>query len=103
VEIIQQKLLELTRDSMSDLFANALVNVNGQLKTYPIYKTTLDGNKIVKYIYLDDVQAQGQILSATLVDNQGNALAVKHMNIIKGDSGLLIAFQFVLKVEANAG
>ncbi len=103
MEIIQQKLLELTRDSMSDLFANALVNVNGQLKTYPIYKTTLDGNKIVKYIYLDDVQAQGQILSATLVDNQGNALAVKHMNIIKGDSGLLIAFQFVLKVEANAG
>lgn len=103
MDIIQQRLLDLTRDSMSGLFASALVNVNGQLKPYPIYKTVIDGMKVTKYIYLDDVAAQGQILNATLVDSQGNSLAVKNMNIIKGDDGLLLAFQFVIKVEASAG
>jgi len=103
LEIIQQRLLELTRDSVSGFFASALVNVNGQLKPYPIYKTVIDGMKITKYVYLDDVAAQGQILNAVLVDSQGNSLAVKNMNIIKGDDGLLLAFQFVIKVEASAG
>lgn len=103
MEIIQQRLLDLTRDSMSGFFASALVNVNGQLKPYPIYKTVIDGLKVTKYIYLDDVAATGQILNAALVDSQGNSLAVKNMNIIKGDNGLLLAFQFIIKVEVSAG
>lgn len=101
--IVQNRLLELLRDDLSGHVANALVNVDGQLRTYPIFKTTVNGLKVTKYVYLDDVQAQGKILAASLIDSSGNALATKPLNITKGDSGLLIAFEFEVKVEVSAG
>ncbi|MFI8714427.1 hypothetical protein [Brevibacillus brevis] len=97
--IIQNRLLELLRDDMSNHFAAALINVDGILRSYPIHKTLKNGVKVTKYIYLDDVEAQGQIQSAVLVDTGGNALAIKNMQVIKGDSGLLIAFEFSLEVK----
>ncbi|MGO0058660.1 hypothetical protein ACTID9_01100 [Brevibacillus fluminis] len=99
--IIQNRLLELLRDDLSGHFASALVNVDGQIKTYPIFNTVTAGLKVTKYVYLDDVQAQGQILGATLVDSDGNALANKPLSITKGDSGLLIAFEFSVEVKAE--
>lgn len=101
MQIIQQRLLELLRDDLSNHVASALVNVNGALKTYPIQKTVANGLKVTKYIFLNDVAAQGQISSATLVDSSGNALATKPLSITKGDSGLLIAFEFEVKVEVG--
>ncbi|MFS0556860.1 hypothetical protein [Brevibacillus sp. 179-C9.3 HS] len=100
--IVQQKLVELLRDSLSNHVASALVNVNGAIKAYPIHKTTINGLKVTKYIFLNDVQAQGQIHSASLVDSTGNTLANKPLNITKGDSGLLIAFEFEVKLEVSA-
>lgn len=100
--IIQQRLLELLRDNLSNHVASALVNANGSLKSYPIQKTVVNGLKVTKYIFLNDVAAQGQISSATLVDASGNALATKSFSITKGDSGLLIAFEFEVKVEVSA-
>jgi hypothetical protein len=99
--IVQNRLLELLRDDLNGHVANALVNVDGQVKTYPIFKTSINGMKVTKYIYLDDVQAQGQIQAASLVDSTGNALATKPLSITKGDSGLLIAFEFEVKVEVS--
>lgn len=97
--IVQNRLLELLRDNLSGHVTNALINVDGQLKTYPIFKTSVNGMKVTKYIYLDDVQSQGQIQSASLMDSSGNALAIKPLSITKGDSGLLIAFEFSLEVK----
>ncbi|KZE55779.1 hypothetical protein AV540_00045 [Brevibacillus parabrevis] len=99
--IVQNRLLELLRDDLSGHVSTALINVDGQLKTYPIFKTTISGMKVTKYVYLDDVQARGQIMAASLVDSTGNTLATKTLSITKGDSGLLIAFEFEVKVEVS--
>ncbi|WGV59391.1 hypothetical protein QIH01_28630 [Brevibacillus brevis] len=97
--IIQNRLLELLQDDLSNQIKGALINVDGTLRSYPIYKTIKNGFKVTKYIYLDDVQAQGRIQSAVLVDSDGNALAIKNMQVVKGDSGLLVAFEFSLEVR----
>ncbi|MGC5327115.1 hypothetical protein [Brevibacillus sp. SYSU BS000544] len=99
---MQNRLLELLQNDVSNHINKALVNVDGQLKSYPIFKTTSSGFKVTKYVYLDDIQAQGQIQTVSLLDSSGNTLATKSLNIKKGDSGLLIAFELEVKVEVSS-
>lgn len=102
MNIVQNRLIELLRDDISTHVAGALVNINGELLSYPIFKTTVSGNKITKYVYLSDQETTGQIMSATLVDSSGNALAIQPLTEIKTARGFLIAFEFEVKVGVSA-
>lgn len=96
---VSQKMMDALRDAAADQIDHAMVNVEGELKSYLIHKIHKTLNEFIAYVYIDDVEAQGVIRGAFLVDTAGDSLMSHDMLITKGDSGLLIAFQFKLKVE----
>ncbi|WP_246615629.1 hypothetical protein ACKE5C_11050 [Aneurinibacillus thermoaerophilus] len=100
--IVQPLLLELLRDDLSNHVASALINVDGQLRAFPIFKTAVHGLKITKYVYLDNT-TQGQIQSASLINGEGNTLVHKPVSITKTETGLLIAFEFELQLKVEVG
>jgi hypothetical protein len=99
--IVQPLLLQLLRDDVSRHVDHALVYIDGQPQTFPIFKTDINGMRLTKYIYLDDT-VQGNIQSFSLMDSTGNTLANKPVLITKVETGLLIAFEFEVKVEVTA-
>ncbi|BAU28948.1 hypothetical protein DFP93_103205 [Aneurinibacillus soli] len=99
--IVQPLLLQLLRDDISRHVDHAFVNINGQPQTFPIFKTDVNGMRLTIYIYLDDT-VQGNIQSFSLMDSTGNTLAIKPVSVTKVETGLLIAFEFEVKVEVKA-
>lgn len=100
--IVQQKLLSLLTGDLSDHVDHALVVINGQVKSYPIFRRLQEGNKITIYVYLNDEGDTGLIQTATLVDSTGEALAIKPTAITKGAAGVMIAFAFTITIQGGA-
>lgn len=100
--IIQPLFLTDIAQDMSARINHALVNVAGDLKHYPIFRSEIKGTSLYVYIYIPDNELIGeQILGASLMRADGNTLANKPLNAIKGDKGFLIAFEFLIKVEGT--
>ncbi|WP_255298515.1 hypothetical protein [Brevibacillus dissolubilis] len=102
VTVIQPLLMERLLLDLSGHIRHAQVKVNGQQYIYPIHKTVITENQVTSYVYLNDVEAQGQVENVSLLDSDGSVLAIKPTTITKGDSGLLVAFVFTLKMEVSA-
>ncbi|WP_342435909.1 hypothetical protein NSS79_20515 [Paenibacillus sp. FSL L8-0436] len=103
-EVIKPLLLDKLVSDLSGHIAGALVNIDGQQVVYPIYNTIVSGLSVRKYIYITETQAVGkQLLGAALLDVDGNILADQPLTVTKNDKGFLIAFEFVLRLEASAG
>ncbi|KTD88189.1 hypothetical protein [Paenibacillus etheri] len=103
-DVIKQLLLEKLISNLNGHIVSARVNIGGVQTTYPIYNTIVSGMSVRKYIYITETQAIGkQLLGAALLDAEGNILADQPLLVTKNDKGFLIAFEFVLRLEANAG
>jgi hypothetical protein len=92
----------ITNDGLNKL-ANEIENcidhgtytVDGQKKDTPIYKVSVDGNKIRIFLYLDETEGIGTLSEFELIDEDGDVFAEKADSIEKGDlKGLLVAFDF---------
>lgn len=103
-DVIKQLLLDKLINDLNGHIREARVNIGGAQTSYPIYKTVVSGLSVRKYIYIEEAQAIGkQLLGAALLDLDGNILADQPLTVTKNDKGFLIAFEFVLRLEANAG
>ncbi|UQZ34614.1 hypothetical protein C2I18_14425 [Paenibacillus sp. PK3_47] len=103
-DVIKQLLLEKLINNLSGHIKGAWVNIGGVQTAYPIYNTIVSGMTVRKYIYITETQAVGkQLLGAALLDVDGNILADQPLTVIKNDKGFLIAFEFILRLEASAG
>lgn len=103
-DIIKPLLLNKLLQDLDGYIINARVNIGGAQAVYPVYKTVVSGLSVRKYIYIEETQAVGQqLLGAALLDADGNILAEQPLTVTKNDKGFLIAFEFVLKLEANTG
>ncbi|AMA74012.1 MULTISPECIES: hypothetical protein [Aneurinibacillus] len=100
--IIQPLFLTNIVQDMDNRIDHALVNVAGELAKYPIFRSEIQEKKLTVYIYIPDNEAIGkQILGASLMSKDGNTLANKPLNAIKGDKGFLIAFEFSVEVKVK--
>lgn len=82
-------------NSIEEFIDHGTYTVNGQKKTTPIYKVSIDNNKIRIFLYLDESEGVGNLSEFELIDEDGNVFAEKADNIEKGNlKGLLIAFDF---------
>lgn len=102
-EVIKSLLLDKLVSDLSGHVTSARVNINGEEAEYPIFNTVISGLTVRKYVYITEIQAIGEtLLGASLLDVDGNLLADQPLNVIKNDKGFLIAFEFVLRLEASA-
>lgn len=103
-DVIKQLLLDKLINDLNGHIREARVNIGGAQTAYPIYKTVVSGLSVRKYIYIEEAQAIGkQLLGAALLDLDGNILADQPLAVTKNDKGFLIAFEIVLRLEANMG
>ncbi|GGF82602.1 hypothetical protein GCM10010912_29640 [Paenibacillus albidus] len=103
-DIVQPLLLDNLIRGLSGYITGARVKIDGEQVDFPIQKTVISGLSVRKYIYITETQAVGQqLFEASLLDQYGNALAVQPLTVIKNDKGFLIAFEFVLRLEASSG
>jgi hypothetical protein len=95
---IDKQLLRL-QDSLS----HATYLLNGQQKQVDIFKTEIDQNLIKVFVYLDDT-VSGTVSNISLVDKDGDVIALAEREFIKPQSkGLysVFAYRFV-EVEVIA-
>lgn len=103
-DVIKPLLLNKLIQDLDGHIVNARVNIGGAQAAYPIYKTVVSGLSVRKYIYIEETEAVSQqLLGAVLLDAYGNILADQPLTVTKNDKGFLIAFEFVLRLEGNAG
>ncbi|MEK4853898.1 hypothetical protein NST04_28945 [Paenibacillus sp. FSL H7-0756] len=103
-DVIKQLLLDKLINDLNGHIREARVNIGGVQTAYPIHNTVVSGLAVRKYIYITETQAVGkQLLGAALLDVEGNILADQPLTVTKNDKGFLIAFEIVLRLEANAG
>lgn len=86
-------------------FKNALVGLiqqgkytkNGVVYTTPIFKTSIVGDNVNIYLYLDDT-VSGNITQIQLIDRDGVVFDSQPENITKPSiNGLLVTFTYSLK------
>lgn len=86
-------------------FKNALIGLilqgkytkDGVVYTTPIFKTSVIGDDINIYLYLDD-KVSGNITQAQLIDRDGDVFDTQNLSINKPSiNGLLITFTYNLK------
>lgn len=103
-DVIKPLLLNNLLRDLNGYISSARMTIAGEQVSFPIHRTVVSEMSIRKYIYLTETQAVGKQLSeASLVDAQGNILAAQPLNVAKNDKGFLIAFEIVLRLEANTG
>ena len=94
---IQQLLVDVTADFISNYVRGAVITIDGVDVDYPIYKTIRDGNKIKKLVYIQS--EEGLVTDAIIVDANGRELQTKVIDITKNEVGLVIAFVIEIKIE----
>ncbi|MCY7484342.1 hypothetical protein [Paenibacillus alvei] len=97
---IKPALIDYIIKDMSDRFDHAIVNIDGQMERYPIHNTSISGQTIRKYVFVQDSDAIGRtILGVSLEDKDGNELVSQSMKITKSNKGFLISFELEVKVS----
>lgn len=98
--IIKPALIDHIIKVMSDKFDHAIVNVDGKMERYPIHNTSISGQTVRKYVFVQDSDAIGKtILGASLNDKDGNELVSQSIKISKSNKGFLISFELEVKVN----
>lgn len=102
MKIVQDEFVKRLLDFTDQLVFKAKVKINGKWQEYDIFKTIIKENVIRKYIYIED--ESGLVEEAQLLTNDNKVLAVKPYEIEKDQDGLVLTFQFEVKVtEVNLG
>lgn len=96
---INQLEIDLIIDFLLNLPRKALITINGLDVEYPITKSVREGNKIHRYILVED--EIGHITKARLVDHLGRDLETYSTSIDKGIDGFNIKFSTTIKVEGE--
>jgi len=97
---IKPALIDHIIKDMSDKFDHAFVNLDGKMERYPIHNTSISGQTVRKYVFVQDSDAIGKtILGASLKDKDGNELVSQSMKISKSNKGFLISFELEVKVN----
>lgn len=86
----QQLLFDLWIDFMKTTIQTAKVTIDGVVHDKSIFRTSVEGNTMKVYIYLDE--EEGAVSKASLFDRQGREVDVEEMNIEKMKHGLMIVF-----------
>lgn len=98
----QDLLFDLWIDFMKTTIQTAKVTIDGVVHDKSIFRTSVEGNTMKVYIYLD--AEKGTVSKASLFDRQVREIDVEEMNIEKTDHGLMIVFfyEFELKKRGAA-
>mgnify|MGYP006286336911 FL=1 len=93
--VITNAGLNKLAEEIDNFIDHGTYTVDGNKKDTPIYKVTIDGNKLRIFLYLDETEGVGDLSEFELIDADGNVFAEKADSIEKGNlKGLLIAFDF---------
>ncbi|RYI25209.1 hypothetical protein EVU96_24910 [Bacillus infantis] len=95
--VVQPILVTYLANQLSDYVERGKVKIDGDEVEFDIFKTTIEGGKVRKYLYV--VEEKGNITEANLLDSNGNLLAIKPVNIQKDEDGIMIVFEFNLDVQ----
>lgn len=93
--MIQQLLSDDVQDFIDTHIRSAVVRLNGEDVSYPIFNTRRDGNTIKKLVYLQT--EEGKVTEAWLVDANGRRLQSSEVNVTKNENGYMIVF--IIEVE----
>ena len=89
--------IEEISQSILDLVSHGTYDLEGVTDTTTIYKTSIEGNTVMIYLYFED-GLSGNLSNFKLVSNSGNDFAVKPEVIEKPDTkGLLVRFKFEVR------
>lgn len=103
---VSPEFLEFIRDRVSGNAAYAIAVRDGNEYIRSITETkhtTSDTVAVVQwYVYLDDVDAEGTITEARLVDANGDRLVTSDAQIVSAGSGALLLFEVTIKLEVTA-
>lgn len=94
--VVQPILIAYLANQLSTYVDRGRVKLDGVSREMPIFKTTVEGAKVRKFLYL--VEEKGQISEASLLDSAGASLAVKPVSITKAEDGVMIVFEFNLDI-----
>lgn len=84
-------------ESIANLIGSGKYDLEGISKDTPIYKTSVEDNKIMIYLYFED-ELSGSFSNFKLISKKGNEFAVKPEVIVKPNTkGLLVRFTFEVK------
>ncbi|MGG3677478.1 hypothetical protein ABEU95_12375 [Heyndrickxia faecalis] len=85
------------KQALINLLQQGQYTMDGKTYTTPIFKTTIDGDNVNVYLYLDD-SVSGNITQVQLIDRDGAVFDTQTENISKPSiNGLLITFTYNLK------
>jgi hypothetical protein len=85
------------KNALIGLLLRGQYTKNGVVYTTPIFKTSVDGDNINIYLYLDDT-VSGNVTQVQLIDRDGEVFDSQPENISKPSiNGLLFTFTYALK------
>lgn len=96
---IHQLEVDLAIEFLMSLSRKAIVTINGNKVELPISKVIREGNKIIRYLFIED--EIGLVTSASLVDNLGRDLETYDTKIDKGPDGFTIKFSTALNIKGE--
>ncbi|UZH06413.1 hypothetical protein [Heyndrickxia coagulans] len=89
--------LQKFKQALINLLLEGRYTMNGKTYSTPIFKTSIDGDNVNVYLYLDD-SVSGNITQVQLIDRDGAVFDTQTENINKPSiNGLLITFTYNLK------
>ncbi len=91
--------IEEIAQSIIDRVDHGSYDLEGVTNTTTIYKTSIEGDTVMIYLYLED-GVSGDLSNFKLISVTGNDFAIKPEIINKPDTkGLLVRFKFQVKEE----
>lgn len=84
-------------ECISGLIGSGKYDLDGVSKDTPIYKISVEDNRIMIYLYFED-ELSGSLSNFKLISKKGNEFAMKPEVIVKPNTkGLLVRFTFEVK------
>lgn len=92
----QDLLFKLWMEFLNTTIKTAKVTIDGVDHEKPIFRTSIEGSTMKKYIYLD--VESGRVTKAVLLDHQRREVDVEEMNIEKTQDGQMIVFFYAFEL-----